>query len=237
MTTSAPRRPRQDAVDNRAGILSAATAAIAHDPQASINTIARSAGLSRRALYGHFADRNALLAEIIDAGAERFNRIASDVTDTDAQVALARLTSLLWQQAAHVQVAASIALDDAHLEATGKALAPLRHAVAAILQRGQNDGTLRTDVDVTTLARLVEEAARAAITRVDATLPEARSLAVRTTLSMAGLSWRETVALLEAHPDILGAPAAGDVATNGTAPATADATPATADTATAGAKR
>lgn len=208
MTTPTPRRPRQDAVDNRAGILSAATVAIAHDPQASIDTIARSAGLSRRALYGHFADRNALVTEIIDAGAERFNRIALSVTDADAQLALARLTSLLWQEAAHVQVAASIALDDAHLASTGKALAPLRAAVAAILQRGQHDNTLRTDVDVATLARLVEEAARAAITRVDAALPEARSLAVRTTLSMAGLSWRETVALLEQHPEILGDPAA-----------------------------
>lgn len=208
MTTPAPRRPRQDAVDNRAGILSAATAAIAHDPQASIDTIARSAGLSRRALYGHFADRNALVTEIIDAGAERFNRIALSVTDPDAQLALARLTSLLWQEAAHVQVAASIALDDAHLASTGKALAPLRAAVAAILQRGQDENTLRTDVDVATLARLVEEAARAAITRVDAALPEARSLAVRTTLSMAGLSWRETVALLEQHPEILGDPSA-----------------------------
>ncbi|QYH34750.1 TetR/AcrR family transcriptional regulator [Salinibacterium sp. M195] len=205
MTTSAPRRPRQDAVDNRAGILSAATAAIALDPQASINTIARNAGLSRRALYGHFADRNALVNEIVDAGAQRFNRIALSVSDADARVALARLASLLWQEAAHVQVAASIALDDAHLASTGVALGPLRAAVAAILQRGQDEGTLRTDVDVTTLARLVEEAARAAITRVDASLPEARSLAVRTTLSMAGLSWRESVALLEEHPEILGA--------------------------------
>lgn len=209
MTTSAPRRPRQDAVDNRAGILSAATAAIALDPQASIDTIARNAGLSRRALYGHFADRNALIGEIIDVGAERFNRIALTVTDTDAPLALARLTSLLWHEAAHVQVAASIALDDAHVASTGKALAPLRAALAAILQRGQNADTLRTDVDVATLARLVEQAARAAITRVDASLPEARSLAVRTTLSMAGLSWRETVALLEEHPEILGAPSSG----------------------------
>jgi len=205
MITPAPRRPRRDAIDNRAGILRAATAAIARDPQASIDTIARSAGLSRRALYGHFADRTALVTEIIDAGAERFNRIALSITDTDAPLALARLTSLLWQEAAHVQVAASIALDDAHLASTGAALAPLRAAVASILQRGQDDNSLRTDVEVATLARLVEEAARAAITRVDAALPEARSLAVRTTLSMAGLSWRETVALLEQHPEILGA--------------------------------
>lgn len=204
MTTSAPRRTRQDAVDNRAGILAAATTAIAHDPQASINTIARNAGLSRRALYGHFADRNALVHEIIDAGAQRFNLIALRVDDTDAPVALARLASLLWLEAAHMQVTAAIALDESHVTSTSTALAPLRATVVKILQRGQDAGTLRTDVDVATLARLVEEAARAAITRVDASMPEARSLAVRTTLSMAGLSWRESVALLEDHPSILG---------------------------------
>lgn len=204
MNTPAPRRPRQDSVDNRAGILIAATAAIAHDPHASINTIARDAGLSRRALYGHFADRNALVAEIIDAGAERFNRIALRVDDTDARVALARLASLLWLEAAHMQVAAAIALDEHHVAATAKALAPLRRTVIEILKRGQASATLRTDVDVDTLSRLVEEAARAVISRVDASLPDARSLAVRTTLSVAGLSWRESVALLEEHPSVLG---------------------------------
>lgn len=204
MTTPATRRPRQDAVDNRAGILSAATAAIAHDPQASIDTIAREAGLSRRALYGHFADRNALVTEVIAAGAQRFNAIALRVDDTDPQVALARLASLLWGEAAHMQVVAATALDETHVSATAEALAPLRRTVVEILQRGQDAGTLRTDMDVTTLSRLVEEAARAAITRVDASLPEARSLAVRTTLSVAGLSWRESVALLEEHPSILG---------------------------------
>ncbi|MBN9182740.1 MAG: TetR family transcriptional regulator, partial [Microbacterium sp.] len=77
-TASVPRRPRRDAVENRAGILAAATATIAHDPHASIDTIARSAGLSRRALYGHFEDRDALIREVIAAGAQRFNDIALD---------------------------------------------------------------------------------------------------------------------------------------------------------------
>lgn len=204
MTNPAPRRPRQDAINNRAGIVSAATAALAQDPHASIDTIAKVAGLSRRALYGHFADRNALVTEIIAAGAQRFNAIALRVTDTDAQVALARLASLLWLEAAHMQVAAATALNETHVAATAEALAPLRSTVVEILQRGQREGTLRTDMDVATLSRLVEETARATITRVDASLPEARSLAVRTTLSVAGLSWRESVALLEEHPSVLG---------------------------------
>jgi AcrR family transcriptional regulator len=202
MSTTAPaRRPRRDAAANRAGILSAAATTIAHDPHASIDTIARAAGLSRRALYGHFDDRDALLHELITAGAARFNAIAATVDETDpAPVALARLTARLWTEAAHVQVAAAIALDETHVESTAAALAPLRRTVAAIVRRGQDDGSLRTDLTAATVARLVEETARTVVTRVDASSPAAEPLAVRAVLSIAGLSWREADAVLSTLP-------------------------------------
>lgn len=205
MTTLTPpvRRPRRDAVENRAGILAAATSTFALDPHASIDTIARSAGLTRRALYGHFEDRDALIREVISAGAQRFNAIALSIDDADARVALARLASLLWSAAAHVQVAASIALDAAHVHETADAIVPLRRKVVEIVRRGQDDELLRTDVVAPTLARLLEESARTVITQMDAASPDARSLVVRTALSIAGLSWRESAALLAEHPAIL----------------------------------
>lgn len=204
MTTTAPaRRPRSDAAANRAGILSAAALTLSLDPHASIDTIARAAGLSRRALYGHFDDRDALLRELIARGAERFNAVAAEDFAGDAPVALARLTARLWSEAAHVQVAAALALDETHIEATAMALAPLRRAVVALVRRGQDDDTFRTDVAAPTLARLIEETARVVVSRVDASSPEAASLAVRAVLSIAGLSWRESVALLAAHPDVI----------------------------------
>ncbi|WEK61601.1 MAG: TetR family transcriptional regulator [Candidatus Microbacterium colombiense] len=199
MTTRAPRR---DAVENRAGILSAARTALAVDPHASIDVIARTAGLSRRTLYGHFDDREALIRELIAHGAQRFNAIAATVTDADARLALARLAALLWQEAAHVQVAAALALDEAHVEHTAAALAPLRLALAALVQRGQEDGSFRTDLTAPTLARLIEEMARAVVSRTDASSAQAEGIAVRTVLSIAGLSWHEAEALLTAHPDV-----------------------------------
>lgn len=202
MTTRAPRR---DAVENRAGILSAARTALAVDPHASIDVIARSAGLSRRTLYGHFDDRDALIRELIANGAQRFNAIAATVTDSDARLALARLAALLWHEAAHVQVAAALALDEAHVEHTAEALAPLRRTVAALVRRGQDDGSFRTDLTAPTLARLIEEMARTVVSRTDAASTEAASIAVRTVLSIAGLSWREADELLATHPEI-GAP-------------------------------
>ena len=204
MTTTAPvRRPRKDAAANRAGILRAAATMLASDPSASIDQIARAAGLSRRALYGHFDDRHALLTELIMGGSQRFNAIAASIDDTDAPLALARLTATLWTEAAHVQIAAALALTEAHVEETAAALAPLRRTVAAIVRGGQEVGTLRTDITAPTLARLIEEAARLAVSRIDASSPAATDLAVRAVLSIAGLSWRETEALLATHPDIV----------------------------------
>lgn len=200
MTTRAPRR---DAVENRAGILDAARSALSVDPYASVDVIARSAGLSRRTLYGHFDDREALIRELISTGAQRFNAIAESVTDADARLALARLTARLWHEAAHVQVAAALALDEAHVQHTADALAPLRRTVAALVRRGQDDGSFRSDLAAPTLARLIEEIARTVISRTDAASTGAANLAVRAVLSIAGLSWHEADELLAAHPDIV----------------------------------
>ncbi|WP_313480207.1 helix-turn-helix domain-containing protein [Microbacterium sp.] len=202
------RSPRSDARANRAGILDAARSALALDPRASVDVIARSAGLSRRTLYGHFDDRDALIRELISTGAQRFNAIAESITDADARIALARLAARLWQEAAHVQVSAALALDEAHVEHTASALAPLRRAVAQLVQRGQDDGSFRTDLAAPTLSRLIEEIARTVVARTDAASSGAANLAVRTVLSIAGLSWRETDELLASHPDITAHPGA-----------------------------
>ncbi|MDR6866971.1 AcrR family transcriptional regulator [Microbacterium resistens] len=199
--TSSPRRQRRDAAENRAGILAAATRTLAADPHASVDQIAREAGLSRRALYGHFDDRGSLVRELITAGAQRFNAIAHRVDEADARVALMRLTSELWQEAAHVQVAAAIALDETHVEETADALAPLRRVLAGIVRRGQDDDQLRTDIAAPTLARLIEETARTVVSRTDPSSPAAGDIAVRAVLSIAGLSWREADALMAAHPE------------------------------------
>jgi AcrR family transcriptional regulator len=201
-TPASTRKPRRDALENRAGILAAAIETLASDPHASLDAIARCAGVSRRTLYGHFSDRESLISELIGNGAQRFNEIALRVDDPDAPLALARLTALLWHEAAAVQVAAAIALDEAHVTETAAALAPLRGQVLAIVQRGQADGSLRTDLPAAILARLVEEAARAVVIRMDAASPDAAGLAVRAVLGVAGLSWREAVSLIEGHREL-----------------------------------
>ncbi|MFG6444556.1 TetR/AcrR family transcriptional regulator [Microbacterium sp. P07] len=202
MPTSSPvRRPRRDARENRAGILAAAADEIARDPHASLDVIARAAGLSRRALYGHFDDRDALVSEVLVAGAARFNAIAARVSDTDPRRALARLTAGLWQEASHVRASAAIALDETHVGGTAAALAPLRHRIAEIVDHGQASGVLRTDIPGPELAELIEYTGRSIVARMGAHPEATAEVAVKAVLGIAGLSWRETVALLAELPE------------------------------------
>lgn len=152
-------------------------------------------------MYGHFADRDALLSELIRSGAERFNAIAEQLDD-DAPASLARLAVRLWREGAQVRLAASLALDDAHLAETAAALRPLRHRLLSIVRSGQAAGTVRTDLEASLLARLIEEAARTTVDRLDVPAAELRTIAVKAVLGIAGLSWRETVAVLAAHPEL-----------------------------------
>lgn len=200
--THSIRALRSDARANRESILTAARTALAQDPRASIDLIARTAGLSRRALYGHFEDRAALIRELIATGAARFNLLADDLDDDDARLALARLAVRLWHAAVDVRVIAALALDDEHLASTAAALAPVRRVLGGIVRRGQADGSIRQDISADDLTRLIEDFARSVVTRADA-FPDAGDMAVRLILGVAGLSWRETAALLDAHPDLL----------------------------------
>jgi AcrR family transcriptional regulator len=195
-SSSTVRRPRRDARANRAGIIAAAADEIARDPHASLDAIARAAGLSRRALYGHFDDRDALVTEVLVAGAARFNAIAARVDDTDPRRALARLTTELWQEASHVRASAAIALDESHVADTAAALAPLRSRIAAIVEHGQASGALRTDIPATVLTSLIEDTGRAVVARMHAHADATADLAVKAVLGIAGLSWRESVELL-----------------------------------------
>ncbi|WP_328491729.1 TetR/AcrR family transcriptional regulator [Streptomyces sp. NBC_00414] len=60
-----PRRaPRSDALENRARIIETAHAAFTGDPSASLQAIARAAGVGQGTMYRHFPDREALLLAV-----------------------------------------------------------------------------------------------------------------------------------------------------------------------------
>lgn len=201
-TTVQPPR-RRDAVANRDALVRAAQSALAANPHASLDVIAQAAGLSRRALYGHFPDRESLIREVIALGAGRFNDIARTTADPDPRVALARMASRLWREASAVRSLANIALDDAHVTETVLALAPLRRRVRALTREGIAGGVLRADLSPELLAFLIEETARATLRELRPSTRQAAAIVVRVVLSIAGLSWQQQVDLLALHPEIL----------------------------------
>ncbi|APZ33957.1 MULTISPECIES: TetR/AcrR family transcriptional regulator [Microbacterium] len=200
---STPRlNVRRDAVANRDALLRAAQAVLASDPHASLDTIARAAGLSRRALYGHFPDRDSLLRAVIAVGAQRFNRIADLTGDPDPRIALAHLAVRLWQEASIVRASANIALDDAHVADTVRALSPLRRRVRQLTREGVELGVFRRDIAPPLLAVLVEETARATLRSPDLSADGAAPVVVRVVLSVVGLSWIEQVAVISEHAEL-----------------------------------
>jgi AcrR family transcriptional regulator len=86
-----PTSPRRaDAVANRRAVLDAALDVLTVSPDASLSDVAARAGVSRRTLYGHFSNREELLAELArEVGAAASERLAAVPASDDPLEALA----------------------------------------------------------------------------------------------------------------------------------------------------
>ncbi|WP_127794750.1 TetR/AcrR family transcriptional regulator [Agromyces sp. LHK192] len=197
------RAPRRDATANRESLLNAASAVLATAPDASLDAIARAAGLTRRSVYGHFANRDDLVLALIERGSARLNRTAGEAVHPDARIALALLAARLWDAVAHVRLLASMAVHDPYTAYAASALEPVRAGLRAIVARGALDRTLRSDLDADLVARLVEQAAIAVLDEADRLDPPAgRRIVMLATLGAAGLSWEQAGTLVDRSPEL-----------------------------------
>jgi AcrR family transcriptional regulator len=207
----AGRRPRRDATANREALLAAAADALGEASDAPLERITSAAGLTRRAFYGHFANRDELVVAVIDVGAARLNAIAAETDAPHAPTAIALLGARLWGAVEHVRLLAGMAVREPYATHAAEALAPVRERLRALVERGVAEGTVRPDIRADVLARLIESAAiavllEAAVTGI-ADL-EGRRLVMLAVLGSAGLSWQDSADLIDTAPALAAPPIA-----------------------------
>ncbi|MFT7764505.1 TetR/AcrR family transcriptional regulator [Clavibacter tessellarius] len=199
------RAPRKDAATNRQALIDAAVVALDRDPDASLETIATTAGLSRRAVYGHFATRDDLVREVLQRGARRIVESLAGIAHDDSRIHVALIGARLWAEVEQVRVMARVAVRGPLAREVGTELAPLRSALQRVVERGIAAGELRGDIPAPTLARLIEGGALAVLdeaTRSDIGRAEGHSLVILTSLALCGLDWRAAGDLIAATPEL-----------------------------------
>lgn len=183
-----PRTPRADSARNREALLDAGGRALRRDVDATLEDIATEAGLSRRAVYGHFPGRDALVDAIVERGATRIAAAVGPRTDEDPLVTLARLGGALWDAVADVHAVARMALASGLGATVAAAMAPIRERVRACLVDAASAHRVRTDVTLEVLALLVERAALDVLeVAAQAEADDARMLAMTHPLCAAGV--------------------------------------------------
>jgi AcrR family transcriptional regulator len=199
------RAPRKDAASNRQALLAAAVVALDRDPDASLETIAGVAGLSRRAVYGHFATRDDLVREVLQRGARRIVESLAGIVHADSRIHVALIGARLWAEVEQVRVMARVAVRGPLAREVAAELAPLRAELLRVVERGIAAGELRGDIPAPTLARLVEGGALAVLdeaTRSDIGRAEGHTLVILTSLALCGLDWRSAGDLIAATPEL-----------------------------------
>lgn len=152
------RSRRRDAEENRLALLTAAGAVLNRDPDATLDAIAATAGLSRRALYGHFATRDDLIRSLLAHRVREVLAAVDRIEHPDPPALLALIGVTLWRQVESVRVMAQFALRGPFQHELAHALQPLRDRVRHAVAVGARTGRIRDDIDAPMLARLVEGA-------------------------------------------------------------------------------
>lgn len=160
---------RADARKNIAAIIDAATDCLARDPDASINEIAKAAGVGRVTLYGHFDSRATLVSAVVDRAMAESDAALRDLDLAgDPAEALERLIHATWRityRYGALVVAAERAMPDAELAA---AHSPHRERAERLIERGRAEGRFRADVPASWLITVLHTVIHAAANAVHA---------------------------------------------------------------------
>jgi AcrR family transcriptional regulator len=151
------RRPRADAVRNRERVLESAKAVFsAGGPEASLEAVAKHAGVGIGTLYRHFPTREALFEAVYRREVQQLSELAEQLkTDAAPVEALRRwLRSNVEFVATKKGMSAALALAvKAPSELTAFSFDRLTQAVGGLLERAVAAGEIRSDVSPEDLLR------------------------------------------------------------------------------------
>ncbi|MFC9558310.1 TetR/AcrR family transcriptional regulator [Agromyces sp. NPDC056965] len=187
MSTISTPLKRADARRNIEAIVEAATALLAVNPDASVQDIAKAAGVGRVTLYGHFDSRAALVTEVAARAIAQTEESLRDVDiDGDARDAMARLLEATWHlthRFGGIVIAAGQVLPPDEMRRAHEAPAM---RVRALLERGRQEGRFRADMPVEwqiTAIQAVLHAASSAVHRGEISADQAPRLVSDTVLA------------------------------------------------------
>jgi len=152
------RKPRADAQRNRERVLAAAkTVFSAGGPDASLEAVAREAGVGIGTLYRHFPTREALYEAVYRREVEQLGELAEELKENGAPVEALRqwLRANVEFVATKKGMAAALALaaGGPPSELTALSYDRLTKAIAILLERAASSGEIRADVSAEDLLR------------------------------------------------------------------------------------
>ncbi|MFD8725781.1 TetR/AcrR family transcriptional regulator, partial [Streptomyces sp. NPDC059629] len=144
---------------NRRRILDVALAELLRDPDASMDQIARAAGVVRRTVYGHFPSREALIGTLVDEAVEALAAADAGARRETAgpAEAVARSVLAVWEIADRYRLLVGLAQRTVTVQGIRDRLAPLRKNKTAVLRRGLDEGVFSSPLPAPALAYVHEQ--------------------------------------------------------------------------------
>ncbi|KUN36111.1 TetR/AcrR family transcriptional regulator [Streptomyces longwoodensis] len=177
---------------NRRRILDVALAELLRDPDASMDHIARAAGVVRRTVYGHFPSREALISTLVDDAVEALAsaHAAGREGVADPAEAVARSVLSVWEIADRYRLLVALAQRTVTMQGIRERLSPVRANSVRLLQQGLDQGVFASALPAPALAYVHEQILFALMEAVNdgllSTQEAGRSAAV-TVLTAAGV--------------------------------------------------
>ncbi|MFC4603139.1 TetR/AcrR family transcriptional regulator [Rhodococcus kronopolitis] len=152
------RARRSQASANRERIIEAAIGAFAANPDASMDDVARAAGVVRRTVYGHFPNRDALVEGIVDEASTTLAAALGGVPAMPGRPDLgtAMLALFTWPIGDRFRMLLTFARRELGEERIRELIQLVRGPAREIIERGQADGTFSTYLPASVLVGLTE---------------------------------------------------------------------------------